>query len=164
MGDAGERPSENDVRLAVHDICGHFIQQAARVVLRSPGPDETQPVVRVPAPSRRSVDREPLPLDHLVEHSVLAERDARREHVDVMSAAGEACGEALGEAGGSVDIGGKGVGGDNDRQRCPRGVVRRGSGHGVRGQSVRRRRPADREHAGASLPEHPPLPGSTRAP
>src|SRR5690606_39193033 len=79
----------------------------------------------------------------LGERAVRGVGDAGRHDVDVVSAGGEAGGEALGEAGGAVDIGGEGVGGNDDRQRTgvsERIVGRRlGFGHGMRGQSVRRR-------------------------
>ena len=154
MRDAGETAPDHDVRLTVHDVGLDGVEHLARVVLAAPGPHEAQPVVRGPAHAGQPVHGEVLALDVLGEHAVVAVPDARGDDVHVVAAAGEARGEALREAGGAVDVGREGVGGDHDRQRtCGHGLSRgvcggcRGFGHGVRGQSVRRRRAA--KHRGA---------------
>ena len=109
-----ERPRpDDDVRLEVHDVGLDRVEDAGAVLLDAPRQGEPQPVVRVPAPAVEAVRGDLLTLVLLLPRAVLAVRGGRHD-VHVVAALDEAGGEALGEARGAVDVGGEGVGADQD--------------------------------------------------
>ena len=67
----------------------------------------------IPAPAVEAVRGDLLTLVHLLPRAVLAVRGGGHD-VHVVAALDEAGGEALGEARGAVDVGGEGVGADQD--------------------------------------------------
>ena len=108
-----ETAADDDVRLEVHDVGLHRVDDAGAVLLDAPRQREPQPVVRVPAPAVQAVRGDLLALVHLLPRAVLAVRGGGHD-VHVVAALDESGGEALGEARGAVHVGREGVGADQD--------------------------------------------------
>ena len=125
----------DDVRLEVHHVGLHLVDDPRAVLPDAPRQCESQPVVRVPAPAVEPVRGDLLALVDLLPRAVLAVRGGRHD-VHLVAALDESRGEALGESGCAVHVGSEGVGADQDAQRAFRlGVA--GAGGGTRTGGVR---------------------------